>query len=268
MITGELEMIVYEKKEGIAFVTFNRPQVLNAKNPRMVEELVHVWQDVREDSEIQVVIMTGAGEAFMQGRGDIEALAGRLEEAPGPPTRVFRYSWNTPVSPRAHDVYKPIIAAVNGLCATSGLELVSESDIVICSENATFFDNHVSYGALVHSAVALAKRIPYNHVIRMALMGAHEVIDAKRAYEIGLVTEVTSSEQLITRATEIAKTVMLNSPTAVQGSVEVLWNGLSLGLRDAMQLDSYMQKHFNNHPDLREATKALLENRRPRWKGT
>ena len=261
----ELETLIYEKKEGIAYVTLNRPHVLNALNARMLDELVYVWGDVRDDRKMQTVILTGAGTAFMQGRADTESLIRSLDAEPLPPTRPYRYSFNTPVSPKAHDVFKPVIVAVNGVCATSGLEQVAEADIVICSENATFFDNHVSYAAIVHSAVALAKRLSYNQIMRMSLMGAHEVIDAKRAYEIGLVTEVTPPERLIPRATEIAKTIMLNSPTAVQASVEALWHSLSLGLRDAMQLDSYMQRHYNTHPDRTEATKAELENRPPVW---
>ena len=260
------ETILYEKKEHIAYITLNRPQVSNALNACMVEELVYIWKDVRDDEDVQIAILTGAGTAFMQGRGDLEALASSLHEELPLPTRPYRYSWNTPISPKAHDLFKPVIVAVNGVCATSGLEQVSEADIVICSENATFFDNHVSYGAIVHSAIALAKRIHYNHVMRMSLMGKHEIIDAKRAYEIGLVTEVTPPELLIPRATEIAKTIMLNSPTAVRASIEALWHGLSLGLRDAMQLDSYMQRHYNNHPDLKEAIKADLKNQPPNWK--
>jgi enoyl-CoA hydratase/carnithine racemase len=261
-----LKFVIYQKKDGIGYVTLNRPDVLNALNARMLEELVSVWEDVREDGNVQVVIMTGAGEAFMQGRGDIKGLAGRLNAEPAPPTRPFRYSWNTPASPKAHYVFKPVIVAVNGVCATSGLEQVSEADIVICSDNATFFDNHVSYASIVHSAVALSKRIPYNHVLRMSLMGSHEVLDARRAYEIGLVTEVTSRERLMPRATEIAKTIMLNSPTAVQASLEILWHSLSMGLRDAMQLDSYMQRYYHNHPDFAEANKAAVEGRTPVWK--
>ena len=264
----ELEAVIYEKKEGIGYVTLNRPHVLNALNSRMVQELVHVWQDARDDREVQVLILTGAGDAFMQGRGDVEGLAARLKAETPPPTRPYRYSWNTPVSPKAHDLFKPVIAAVNGVCTTSGLEQVAEADIVICSDNASFYDNHVSYGSIVHSAVGLAKRIPYNHVMRMALMGSHEVIGPERAYEIGLVTEVTSPQQLIPRATEIAKTIMLNSPAAVQASVEMMWHGLSLGLRDAMQLDSYMQRHYHNHPDFTEALKAAVEDRSPTWTET
>jgi enoyl-CoA hydratase/carnithine racemase len=141
---------------------------------------------------------------------------------------------------------------------------VSEADIVICSDRATFIDNHVLYGAIVHSAIALAKRVPCNHIVRMALMGEHEIIDAKRALEIGLVTEIVPHERLIPRATEIAGTIMRNSPTAVQASVE----SLSLGLRDAMQVDSYMQRYYNYHPDLAEAARALIERRRPAWRGS
>ena len=266
MGSKEQKTVLYEKRDGIAYVTLNRPHVQNALNASMVGELIDVWQDARDDQTIQTVILTGAGNAFMQGRGDVEGLRTRLSsgEQP-PPTRPYRYGWNTPVSPKAHDLFKPVIVAVNGVCATSGLEQVSEADIVICSENAVFYDNHVSYGSMVHSAIALSKRIHYNHAIRMALMGSYEVINSTRAYEIGLVTEVTSPERLIERATEIAKTIMLNSPTAVQASVEALWHGLSLGLRDAMQLDSYMQRHYHNHPDFLEAIKAAVEDRDPQW---
>ena len=261
----DLKFIKYERKEGIGYVTLNRPEVLNALNPQMLQELVSVWNDVREDGSIQVVILTGAGEAFMQGRGDVQRIADSLNAEPAPPTRPYRYSWNTPASPKAHYLFKPVIAAVNGLCATSGLEQVSEADIVICSDNATFYDNHVSYASIVHSAVALSKRIPYNHVLRMSLMGSHETIDAKRAYEIGLVTEVTTPDQLIPRATEIAKTIMRNSPIAVQASLEILWHSLSMGLRDAVQLDSYMQRFYHTHPDYAEANRALVEDREPVW---
>lgn len=261
-----LQTLIYEKREGIAYVTLNRPNVMNALNKRMVDELVTVWEEVREDKDVQVAILTGAGKAFMQGRGDAEKIRRSLDAPALLPARPYRHSWNTPVSPKAHDVFKPVIVAVNGVCATSGFEQVSEADIVICSDQATFFDNHVSYGAIVHAAIALAKRVPYNHVVRMALMGEHEVIDAKRAFEIGLVTEVVPHERLIARATEIAKTIMLNSPTAVQASLEILWHSLSLGLRDAMQLDSYMQRYYNYHPDLGEAARAVVEGRRPAWK--
>lgn len=261
-----LRTLIYDKRDGIAYVTLNRPNVMNALSKRMVDELVTVWENVREDKDVQVVILTGAGKAFMQGRGDVERIRGSLDGPAPLPTRPYRYSWNTPVSPKAHDVFKPVIVAVNGVCATSGLEQVAEADIVICSDHATFFDNHVSYGAIVHSAVALAKRVPYNHIIRMALMGQHEVIDAKRACEIGLVTEVVPHKRLIDRATKIAKTIMLNSPTAVQASLEILWYSLSLGLRDAIHLDSYMQRYYNYHPDVKEGARAIVERRRPGWK--
>ena len=266
MIPGEFGDITYEKGEGIAYIAFNRPHAKNAKSARLLAEMEYAYHDVMQDEDIKVAILTGTGEYFMNGQGDLEAQRARLDAEPGVPTRVFRYAFNTNASPKAHDVYKPLIVAVNGECATSGMEYLSEGDIIICSDKATFFDNHVSYGALVHSAVALAKRLPYNHVIRMALLGEQEGLDAQRALEIGLVTEVVPHDRLMERATEIAKLIMRNSHIAVQASNEVLWNSLSLGLRDAMQLDSYMQRYFNTHPDLREATKALVENRRPQWK--
>jgi len=261
----EFETIIIEKKAGIAYLTLNRPNVMNALNARMAEELSRVWVDLKEDDDIQVIILTGAGEAFQQGMADLDALKASLTSSVKPPTHLYRYSFDSSATPRSHELYKPIIVAVNGVCATSGLEQVSEGDIIICSDNATFYDNHISYGGMVHSAVNLAKKMPYNHVLRMVLMGEHEVINAKRAYEIGLVSEVTTRERLLSRATEIAETIMLNAPTAVQASLELMWNSMSLGLRDAMNLSCYMARYYERHPDRKEWIKATLENRKPTW---
>lgn len=261
----KFETLILEKSDGIAYLTLNRPEVMNALNALMAEELTNAWLDLKDDDDIQVIILTGSGEAFQQGMADMEALKNSLESTMRPPTHLYRYSFDSSATPRSHELYKPIIVAVNGVCATSGLEQVSEGDIIICSENATFYDNHVSYGGMVHSAVNLSKKMPYNHVLRMVLMGEHEVIDAKRAYEIGLVSEITTRERLITRATEIAKTIMLNSPTAIQASLEVMWNSMSLGLRDAMNLSCYMARYYQRHPDRKEWIRATLEHRRPSW---
>jgi enoyl-CoA hydratase len=265
MNVKDFETILLEKRDGIAYLTLNRPEVMNALNARMAEELTYAWLDLKNDEDVQVIILTGAGEAFQQGMADIDALKASLESTYKPPTHLYRYSFDSSATPRSHELFKPIVVAVNGICATSGLEQVSEGDIIICSENATFYDNHVSYGGIVHSAVNLSKKMPYNHVIRMALMGEHEIIDAKRAYEIGLVSEVTTPERLIPRAEEIAKTIMLNAPTAVQASIEVMWNSMSLGLKDAMNLSCYMARYYQRHPDRKEWIWATIEHRRPRW---
>jgi len=261
----KFETIILEKREGIAYLTLNRPEVMNALNARMAKELTYAWCDLKDDDHIQVIILTGAGEAFQQGMADMEALKKSIDSNLKPPTHLYRYSFDSSATPRSHELFKPIIVAVNGVCATSGLEQVSEADIIICSNNATFYDNHVSYGGVIHSAVNLAKKMHYNHVLRMVLMGEHEVIDASRAYEIGLVSEVTTRKRLLPRATEIAKTIMLNSPTAIQASLEVMWTSMSLGLRDAMNLSCYMARYYARHPDRKEWVKARLEQRRPRW---
>ena len=262
----DLKHVIYEKKDGIGYVTLNRPEVQNALNAAgCCGSSSRSGRRSGMMERCRSSYSQGRASAFMQGRGDVQRVKDSLDADPLPPTRPYRYSWNTPASPKAHYLFKPVIVAVNGLCATSGLEQVSEADIVICSDNATFYDNHVSYASIVHSAVALSKRLPYNHVMRMSLMGSHEVLDAKRAYEIGLVTEVTTPEDLMPRATEIAKTIMRNSPIAVQASVEILWHGLSMGLRDAVQLDSYMQRWYHTHPDYEEAGRALVEGREPVW---
>jgi enoyl-CoA hydratase/carnithine racemase len=258
------ETLLYDKRDGVALVTLNRPAAGNAINRRMVDEIDSVWEDVRADGGIHVAIMTGAGRAFCVG-SDLKDAAHDQALDHFSSFRPYRYSWNTPLSPKAHDLFKPVIVAVNGLCGPGGLEFVSEAEIAICSDDATFTDAHVSAGVIVHSAVAVAKRIPYNHVARMALLGAHERIDARRAYEIGLVTEVVPGEKLLDRAMELAGIIMRNSPAAVQASVEVLWHSLSLGLRDAMQLANYMQRLYARHPDFTEGARAFAEKRPANW---
>jgi enoyl-CoA hydratase/carnithine racemase len=265
MRSEELKTLNYEMKEGIAYIALNRPEVSNAINHQMVNELSDVWENIREDGAVEVVILTGVGKAFCVG-ADLKDMARERALEHFTSFRPYRHSWNTPLSPKAHYLFKPVIVAVNGLCGPGGLEFVSEAEITICSEEATFTDAHASVGVTVHSGVALAKRVPYNHIMYMALMGAHLRIDAKRAYEIGLVNEVTSPERLMSRATEIAQTIMLNSPTVVQASVEALWHSLSLGFRDAMQLANYMQRLYARHPDFVEGAKAFMEKRQPVWK--
>ncbi len=264
MIDNKTEAVIYEKKDGIAYVTLNRPDRFNAVNQRMQDDLKYIWEDVRDDRSIKVGIITGAGKAFCGGRDLKDAAQGR-ETTFRDSFRPYRYSSNTPLSPKAHYVFKPIIVAVNGVCAPYGLEFVAEGDIIIGSDKATFVDTHVTVGVMVHSAMALSRRIGYNHVMRMALMGSHERMDAAKAERIGLLTEVTTPEKLMPRAEEIAKTIMRNSPAAVQASVEAMWHGLSLGLRDAIQMDVYMQKLYNTHPDALEGAKAFAEKREPKW---
>ena len=265
MNPGELKHIIYEQKEGIAYVTLNRPEVKNALNAQMVADLVSVWEHVRDDQQVETVILTGAGESFMNGRGDEAAVAASLGAERPPPTRPYRYSWNTPVSPKAHYVFKPVIVAINGECATSGLEQVSEADILICSDRATFFDNHVSYAAMVPLLCGPGKEALLQPRRSLCPGGRAGSAGCQEGIPDRLCDRGSPPPAADVQGTEIAKKIMRNSPTAVQASLEVLWHSLSMGLRDAMQLDSYMQRHYNSHPDLGEARRATVENRRPKW---
>jgi enoyl-CoA hydratase/carnithine racemase len=140
------------------------------------------------------------------------------------------------LSPKVNAVWKPVVCAVNGMAAGGAFYWINESDLVICSQDATFFDPHVSYGLTAAlEPIGLAHRIPLGEVLRMALLGLDERMSAERALQIGLVTEITAPEALWERAAELAALIAAKPPAAVQGSVRAIWESRDLGRSAALQ---------------------------------
>src|SRR5215471_10917129 len=210
------ETVAFEVSDRIATLTLNRPERLNAVNQQMKEDLRAAWQRVKDDSDIWVAIITGAGRAFSSG-ADVQVLDARGF------TKIDRWR-----ELRMH-VHKPVIAAVNGVAAGVSLDHVTESDIPIASDKAYFVDPHVSLGLVSsHEMVGMARRVPVAVCLRMALLGNHEKMSAQRAYEVGLVTEVVPHEQLMARARELAELLCRNAPLAVWGTKMGILRGLGL----------------------------------------
>jgi enoyl-CoA hydratase/carnithine racemase len=228
----ELETLLYGLDNHVATITLNRPDRLNSFNQRMCEEFSRVWQHVRLDDEVHAVVVRAAGErAFCTGVDTDDTL-----EMVSRRNLWSREDPSSYLSPKANQVWKPVICAVHGMAAGGAFYLLNEADIIISSQDATFFDPHVSYGlAAVLEPVGLAARMPLGEVLRIALMGLNERMSASRAMQMGLVSEVTEREELWPRADEIAHQIAANEPLAVQGTVKAIWDSLDVGRTDAIR---------------------------------
>ena len=166
-----------------------------------------------------------------------------------------------------NNIWKPVICAVNGMACGGGLHFVADSDVVIASENATFFDTHVKVGLVAGlEPVSLSRKIPLERVLRMSLIGGGEKIDSNEAKNIGLISEIVNQENLMARAIEIANNIKIHSPSALAKTKKAIWQsqdtGLNQGLKNAWNLISEQQIHS----DFEEGAKAFIEKRLPKWK--
>jgi enoyl-CoA hydratase/carnithine racemase len=220
------ETILVDIRDGVATVTLNRPERMNSFNRAMAQEFRRLWESVREDPEVKVVVLRAApGRAFCTG---VDVKEGWR----APDERKMPFDMDDPgewLGPKSNKVWKPVIIAVSGMAAGGGFYFLNEADIIICSEDATFFDPHVTFGmvAAVEPVGALA-RLPLSQIQRMVLMGNDERISAETALRINLVTEVTPLERLWARAAELAAVIAEKHPVAIQGTVRAIWEALGM----------------------------------------
>jgi enoyl-CoA hydratase/carnithine racemase len=218
--------ILVEIADGIATITLNRPERLNCFNRAMVMEFRELWSRLRADSNVRVIVLRAApGRAFCSGvdvkegwRAPGEELTPFDQEDPG--------EW---LGPKSNKVWKPLIVAVHGMAAGGAFYWLNEADIVICSEDATFFDPHLKFGKIsAVEPIGAMGRIPLQEITRMVLLADTERIGAQTALRISLVTEVTPLDTLWTRAHELAALIAQRHPVAVQGSIRAIWEAQSL----------------------------------------
>lgn len=236
MDASSLTTIRYEAADGVATITLDRPDRHNAFTAVMCEEMATVWAHVREDRSVRAVVLTASGDkAFCTGidRDEVPSDGG-VEYSFDPFTYVDPGSR---LGPRANECWKPVVAAVNGMACGGAFYLLGEADIIIAADHATFFDPHVTYGMpAVFEPTLMLHKMPFGEVMRMTLTGNHERISAARALEIGLVTEVVPSADLITAAHRIAAAIASQPPTAVQASLRTLWAARELSRAQALEL--------------------------------
>ena len=264
----EFETIRYEVEDRIATITLNRPDQLNAVNLPMIRELAAAWVAVESDDAVWIAIVTGAGRAFCSG-ADVAKVPDDGRVPYDEPYLSTLAQWEAPqeATPPFRSMTKPVLAAINGLCCGAGLDLVTTGDIVIASDRAEFFDPHVSIGIVSgREMVRLARVLPTNIAMRVALTGRHERVSAQRAYELGMVSEVVAHDQLLARAREIAALVNRNAPLAVRGTRLAIRKGLDLPLHEAEILAETFRERVLRTEDSKEGPRAFLEKRAPQWK--
>jgi len=261
------ETITYEVSDRVATITFDRPDRLNAVSPLMARELRQAYDDAERDEDVWTILVTGSGRAFCAG-ADVGEIPEDGRVIYDEPYLTTRPQWEAPqeATPPFRTMTKPVLTAVNGLCCGAGLDLVTTSDISIASDRAEFFDPHVSIGLVSgREMVRLARVLPFNVAMRLALMGKHERLSATRACDLGLITEVVEHDRLLDRAHEIAAIVNRNAPLAVRGTRMAMRTGIDLPLHEAEILAEAYRERVVRTDDAREGPQAFMDKRDPDW---
>ena len=258
--------IRFEMTEHVATITLNRPESMNAFNQAMCDEFTDVWQRVRLDDDIHVVVLRAAGDrAFCTGVDVTEGL-----EMSGRTNVWANQDPGIALSPKLNSVWKPVVCAVQGMVAGGAFYFVNEADILICSEDATFFDPHVTYGLTAAlEPIGLAARVPLGEVLRIALLGLDERMSAARALTIGLVSEVTTREALWPRADELARRIAAKPTRAIQGTVRAIWEsrdvGRSEGLRRGLMYTEIGNPAPGSESDVGNGAVYRATTEKPKW---
>ena len=250
--------IHFEKRGQIAIVTISRPEAMNALTKEMLLGIDHAFAEIERDPDLRVSILTGAGDkAFCCGMD--------LKEAIPAMTSGDSLGYDDPTKRQFTDIFKPIIAAINGLCIAGGMETVLHTDIRIAVEHARFGLGEVRWGLVPAggSHVRLPQQMPWAVAMQLLLTG--EQIDAKRAYEVGFVNEVVPRDRLLPRALEWAEAVCRNGPLAVRTAKEIAVRALAL--ERGFVLEKALAAKVFASEDASEGPRAFAEKRPPRFQG-
>jgi enoyl-CoA hydratase len=261
---GTYEHLVVERHGPVGWLINDRPDQLNAMNSAMRDEFEFAWKELDEDPKVRVIVHTGNGRAFQTGVDVTEvATDGQGFER----YRESMENFSIKFTAWHNEVWKPVITAVNGICAGGGFHWVADADIVIAASDAQFFDPHVTVGQVVSiEAIGLMRKMPVEAVMRMAFMGKYERMSAERALQLGMISEIVDPpEKLRERAQEIGETIAKNSPAAMAATKKALVGALEHGLTDACKLGARHLVSMWGHPDQDEGPRAFAEKREPNW---
>ena len=216
--------------DRVATITLNRPDSLNSFNRTMCDEMAEAWRIVKLDDAVNAVVLRAAGDRAFSAGLDIKSSYGQPDNV-----------WNhedpgEKLSPKWQKMWKPVVSAVQGMCTAGAFYFVNESDVVICSDDATFFDSHVSAGLVCAlEPIGLMRRVGLAETLRIALMGNDERVCADTALRMGLVSEVVGRDRLWDRAHQIASRIAAKPPSATQGTVKAIWESLDKPYRAALE---------------------------------
>jgi enoyl-CoA hydratase/carnithine racemase len=273
-VQTDFETLGYEERDGVAWVTLNRPDRLNAFNSLMQRELHGLWRGLRRHDDVRCVVLTGAGEkAFCTGIDRMEQMGGDTDASTDPEvvgSGSTPFMFNDPgdyLGPKSSDLWKPVIAAVNGMACGGAFYMLGEVEFIVAADHATFFDPHVTYGmTAAFEPMHMSGIMPFGEIMRLSLLGNHERLSAQRAYEIGLVSEVVPKEELV-EATGRAATAIASQPAlAIEGTVRAIWAARELGHRRALELGYAFVGLGTDQDSIAEGQKAFESGKRIDWR--
>ncbi len=268
----EFQTLLYDEKDGVAWVTLNRPDVHNAFNAQMQRELRDLWHGLRRNDDVRVVVLTGSGDkAFCTGIDRTETMG----EYPKSGERVVGaastpFMFDDPganIGPKSCDLWKPVIAAVNGMACGGAFYMLGEVEFIIAAEHATFFDPHVTYGmTAAFEPMHMLQKMPFHEIMRISLLGNHERLSAKRAHEIGLVSEVVAADKLREAAAWAAAAIASAPPLAIQGTVRAIWAARELSRSQALGLGYAFVGLGTNRESIQQGQATFASGKRVKWK--
>jgi enoyl-CoA hydratase/carnithine racemase len=254
--------ITYEvRDDGVAVVTLNRPERYNAFDAVMCDELATVWRQARRDDTVRCLVLTGTGKkAFCTGidRDDVPADQASYDFDP--------FTYEDPgqrIGPKSAELWKPVIAAVNGMACGGAFYLLGEVEFIIAADHATFFDPHVTYGMpAVYEPTLMSHRMPVGEILRLSLLGNHERMSAQRAYEVGLVSEVVPATDLLETARWAAAAIASAPSAAIHTTLRTIWAARELSRCQALDLGNIFLNLGVAQESLAEGQKTFLSSPR------
>jgi len=264
--------LIYEKKDGIAYITLNRPEAQNSFDPETVVEIVEAWKDYRDDDSLRCAILTGAGDEVFSSGADLKRLIPLITGVRPPETEADKQVQADPYMTqnaflRNFKLYKPIVAAINGTAIAGGMEILYATDIRVAAEGTKFGLQEVKWSIvpLMGSTVKLPRQIPYAKAMEIMLTG--ELIDAEEALRLGFINKIVPKDQVMAEAERYAKIIVKNGPLAVKAVKQSALEGIGLSLKEGLAKELEIGIPVFLSEDAKEGPKAFKEKRDPQFKG-
>jgi E-phenylitaconyl-CoA hydratase len=253
--------LIYEVKDKVAYITINRPEAMNAMDAEVYAELSKAWIDVRDNPEVWIAIITGAGEKSFTAGADLKSFI--------PATREKADFWLTQKNMllnRGLEVWKPVIAAVNGYCLAGGMTLLFATDIRIAAEQAVFEISEVKRAILPGNGGTqrALRQLPYPIAMEMLLLGRR--LTAQEALNYGLINKIVPLKDLMPTAEQYAKRLCESGPLAVRAIKELAIRSQYLPLEHGLRLEESFQDFLRGTEDAKEGPRAFAEKRKPVYK--
>ena len=258
--------IIYTKEEGIATITLNRPDRMNAFSPAMSESIHEAMEDAAKDDKVRVLVITGKGRAFCSG-GDVKAMAEKASQPRGEEGSSEQKTERVPLYVPLHKFEKPVIAAINGAAVGGGLDLALSCDIRIASDKARFAEVSIRRGLIPDGTGIhfLPRLVGIDKACQLIWTG--DMIDAREAERIGLVTTVVPHEELESATKELAEKLAKGSPLAIRKAKRAVYEGLAMDLQSTLEYVDSTSEELWATEDHKEGARAFVEKREPVFKG-